>query len=661
MRLRTVVVCLLAMALVPGLARAQDPVYDASGAQYGRGFFAPLPFEHIDVVTGNVFLSFTDLSLPGNGGLGLSVVRTYNSREGRWRIGLGGLPLRVIFNGSLDDVDFVTADGATHHAAGVGATTLTQGFWVFTKATRTLELPNGLVLTYGHEPTSVGAYLTEVRDPFNNVITLTWQAGQGQLLSVTQPLGSGQTRVISFANWADDMATSLSFDGRTWTYHWQTISGTPTVQALTWVAPPGGTRWTFTYGNDAQNAVKLQSLTTPNGGTVSYTWGAQTFPTSPSQRIVIQTRATGGRAPAGSWTFNWQESGRLLQIIGPTNLVEYRTYVIDDVPVKTERKVISPGGTIVYETETLTYETLPHPVNPVPGVKTVTLVRDGATYTTTYTYSTDQAHWSNYGQPIQIVESGTVRSGLGPLTRTTDLTYTHSFSPYIRGKVASVTTTVDGQASARAFTYDGATGFLTSSTDLGVTTTYAATGQGNTASLWDAASRRTDFGYAWGVVSSVGSPASTVATTRTINVDGTVASAQATGTETTTYGYDGAGRVTSVTASTPGRVPLTTSYGITNYQWTTTTVTRGSVSVTTTLDGFGRATHTQESTGAQSRTVYNAVGQVTYQSHAYGTGVPEVGDTYSYDALGRRNNVLRPDGSGRPGISGPRRLGIRSR
>ena len=347
MRLRTVVVCLLAMALVPGLARAQDPVYDASGAQDGRGFFARLPFERIEVVTGNVFLSLTDLSLPGNGGLGVSVVRTYNSREGRWRIGLGGLPLRVIFNGGLDDVDFVTADGATHHAAGVGATTLTQGFWVFTKATRTLELPNGLVLTYGHEPNSAGAYLTEVRDPFNNVLTLTWQAGQGQLLTVTQPLGSGQTRVITFANWADDMATSLSFDGWTWTYHWQTISGTPTVQALTWVAPPGGTRWTFTYGHDAQNAVKLQSLTTPNGGTVTYTWGAQTFPTTPSQRIVIQTRTTGGRAPAGSWTFNWQESGRLLQIIGPTNLVEYRTYVIDDVPVKTERTVISPGGIIV--------------------------------------------------------------------------------------------------------------------------------------------------------------------------------------------------------------------------------------------------------------------------------------------------------------------------
>lgn len=658
MLLRSVVVCLLVLGVAPVTARAQDPVYDASGGQYGRGFFAPLPFERIDTVTGNVFLSFTDLSLPGNAGLGLSVVRTYNSREGRWRMGLGGVPLRVVFNGSLDDVDFITADGAKHNAEGTGATTLTQGFWVFTKATRKLEMPNGLVLTYGHEPSSAGAYLTEIRDPFDNVITLAWQTGQGQLLSVTQPLGAGQTRVVSFANWADDMATSMTFDGRTWTYNWQTITGTPSVQALTWVAPPGGTRWTFSYLNDAQNAVKMQSLTTPNGGTVTYTWGAQTFPTTPSQRIVIQTRVTGGRAPSGSWTFNWQDSGRLLQIIGPTNLVEYRTYVINDIPVKTERKVLSSGGTITFETESLTYETLPHPVNPVPGVKTVTLVRDGETYSTTYTYSTDTTHWSNYGQPTQIVESGTMRSGLGALTRTTDITYTHSFSKYIRGKVASVTTTVDGQASTRSFVYNGTTGFMTSSTELGVTTTYAPTGQGNTHSVTDALGRSTIFGYSWGGVSSVASPSSTVATTRTINVDGTVASETSTGSATTTYGYDGAGRVTSVTSSAPGRVPVTTSYAIASYQWTATTVTRGTVWVTTTIDGFGRATHTQDSSGAQSRTIYNAVGQTTYQSHAYGTGVTEVGDTYSYDALGRRTNVARPDGSYVSWFYNPTSIGV---
>ena len=174
-----------------GAASAQDSVYDQSGGQYGRGFFAPLPFERIDTVTGNVFLSFTDLSLPGDGATSLSVLRTYNSRDGKWRIGIGGAPLRFVFNlpnGSLDDIDFITADGAKHNAesSSNSSTSLTQGFWQFTKATRTLEMPNGMVYTYGHLVANDGWYLTEIRDAFDNTITLTWTSGTGQLTQIAQ-------------------------------------------------------------------------------------------------------------------------------------------------------------------------------------------------------------------------------------------------------------------------------------------------------------------------------------------------------------------------------------------------------------------------------------------------------------------------------------------
>jgi YD repeat-containing protein len=78
---------------------------------------------------------------------------------------------------------------------------------------------------------------------------------------------------------------------------------------------------------------------------------------------------------------------------------------------------------------------------------------------------------------------------------------------------------------------------------------------------------------------------STVAVTRTINPDGTVATETSTGTATTTYAYDAAGRVTSVSSNTPGRVPVTSTYTLVNQQWVSSTTTRGAVSVTTDFPG----------------------------------------------------------------------------
>ena len=642
-------VCAFAVAalLAAGSAFAQDPVYDQSGGQYGRGFFAPLPFERIDTVTGNVFLSFTDLSLPGDGQTSLSVVRTYNSRDGKWRMGIGGAPLRFVFNlpnGSLDDVDFITADGAKHNAesASNSPTSLTQGFWQFTKATKKLEMPNGMVFTYGHLVTNVGWHLTEIKDPFDNVITLTWASGTDQLTRISQWL-AGHARYVDIYGWTDDRADSFTFGSMTWNYTWSTaLSGPP---QLTVMAPPGGAKWFFTYGADPQGVTKMLSLTTVNGGTVTYTWALEDFPTTPSQRVAIKTRVTGGRAPVGNWYFNWQDTGRLLEIIGPTNLVWYRTVVEDGIPVKSERLVkLLTGNNPTIESETMTHTSIAHPVSgQVPVVETMTTVRDGVTSTVSYTYGSSD--YSNYGQPTQIVETGAIGTSSSK-TRTTTISYNHSFSKYIRGRVAAKTVTVDGLASTESYAYDSTTGFLTSTTSLGITTSFAANAEGHTASVTDAANRTTSFAYDWGVVSQIASPSNAVVVSRTINLYGQVAVEAVSGTgSTTVYAYDAAGRVTSVGTTPGGREPVTTAYTVTNNAWVKTTATRGGVSVETDLDGWGRATHSVDSNGVQSETTYNGAGQVVKQSRPYGGAVAKVEDTFSYDALGRRTDLVRPDGS----------------
>ena len=124
--------------LVSSTAQAQTPSADpfsAMGFQKNHNYFSPESFEHYDTATGNVLLTFTDLTLPGNAGRPLRFQRTYNNQHtidydkpSRWSFGFPGIVMHIWENpASLvgvnfnDDINlltssapsFVTADGAT--------------------------------------------------------------------------------------------------------------------------------------------------------------------------------------------------------------------------------------------------------------------------------------------------------------------------------------------------------------------------------------------------------------------------------------------------------------------------------------------------------------------------------------------------------------------
>jgi hypothetical protein len=46
-------------------------VFDATEFNRNRETFSVLPYEHVDPLTGNLLLTFTDLVLPGNAGFDL--------------------------------------------------------------------------------------------------------------------------------------------------------------------------------------------------------------------------------------------------------------------------------------------------------------------------------------------------------------------------------------------------------------------------------------------------------------------------------------------------------------------------------------------------------------------------------------------------------------
>jgi hypothetical protein len=76
---------LLILILTPTLLFAEtitnDPYYDAPGSSAYRDPLSVVPFEHIDTFTGGITLSFTDIRLPGRGGLDMVIQRTFNSKN----------------------------------------------------------------------------------------------------------------------------------------------------------------------------------------------------------------------------------------------------------------------------------------------------------------------------------------------------------------------------------------------------------------------------------------------------------------------------------------------------------------------------------------------------------------------------------------------------
>ena len=73
-----------AVVLVVGISQAvvnaADQFYENPGFNPHREYVNQAPNEHIDPFTGNLTLSYTDLFLPGYGGLDLKIQRVYNSK-----------------------------------------------------------------------------------------------------------------------------------------------------------------------------------------------------------------------------------------------------------------------------------------------------------------------------------------------------------------------------------------------------------------------------------------------------------------------------------------------------------------------------------------------------------------------------------------------------
>lgn len=234
-----------------GTAQSSSGSFEPLGIRGDRAYFSQLPFESVDMVTGNLNLSFTDLVLPGNAGMNVTIVRSMNFGGGAtgpsWSVGPAGLPI-ALFGASAPAagpwyVGVVMADGgrrAVPHQSGVDTYVL-DNFMRVTLSSRTVELPNGWIATYETGTGLIEAELQEVHDPYGNSITAYWLSRPGGAPTLATKInrlelrgGNEGVRTV-YINYdaTGARAESLQSEGRTWSYSY-------TDGNLTSVAPPAG-------------------------------------------------------------------------------------------------------------------------------------------------------------------------------------------------------------------------------------------------------------------------------------------------------------------------------------------------------------------------------------------------------------------------------------
>jgi hypothetical protein len=463
--------------LAVGAASAQstfDPLeeFNANGFEQNRDYFSASPNEHIDPMTGNAILTFTDLVLPGNAGLDVRVQRVYNSKIYRnfnsqgdlldedswagvgWTMHMGrildpeGTPVVELSEGSRQ-MTFQHIDSSGRF--------ITKNYWVYDRnlSVPKLMLTNGIVYEFGAHINGA-RYVTRISDPFGNEIDVTYgNPGAGEpadgIKTITQHLSASQTRLVTF-NYETIQARknlkSITYVGDktyTWTYVHETVPvGGPLHSLLTEVEPPEGPSWSYTYYESASPRYELKRMTTPSGGWTEYSYSTVQFH-NPGSLTIVNSRAvtqktTGGQdISGGTWTFSYAQGSNKDRSTfnSPCGQVKYEFMGIGNQSFQVEawqvgllKEEETLDGPVLervefvwqksdaisndsFSTGTRTdYDTW------VPLLEQRIVTRGSSTFTTTNSYSS--SNFNDFGRPNHVTESG-------DRNRTIDVTFDYNF------------------------------------------------------------------------------------------------------------------------------------------------------------------------------------------------------------------------------------------
>lgn len=313
-------VALVLAVSVTAIAQGPAPI-TAKGREPVHGSFSVLPWESIDMLSGSLVLTNIDLTLPGYNGMDLQVGRVMN-RGGdgpntRWDVGVVGPTVVTLGDPVNPNPTIESWDGSVEYTFGTANSNvfMTLRYGRFTRSTRVLELPDGTICEFEHRVNDTVYRITSRTDQFGNGIEYNYDTPN--VVEVTQYLGaeeSAQRRRVTIDKTGTTWYVYWSYRDQAGVYHrrttwqYQRDSG----QRIYHVIPPEEPGWYYQYDPVSETSERL-TVTTPEGGTVSYLSELQNCPPPPHQplyqRFAVRERSAGGRdVPAATWTFRYDET-----------------------------------------------------------------------------------------------------------------------------------------------------------------------------------------------------------------------------------------------------------------------------------------------------------------------------------------------------------------
>lgn len=645
-----------------------DDFYRTSSIEQSREVLNQSQPESIDPFTGTLRLQYVDFSIPGNGGLNLNVIRSYNSGDvdlskssgnlgTAWSLHFGKVSVRSV--NSLCGLTFVSTlknpviempGGQRQLLINTSATTFTTNQrWRAECVTNGLHLysPDGIryeMTQYTSEGTFSAWYTKRIVDRNNNYININYiRAGSNEISSVTTSDSRSLTFIYETVPNTDNRRIIRITDDRynSYNYNYVNIPNMVAKYQLANVIRPDNLEWKYQYNNDLglnPGSYHLVDATYPTGGSINYRYDHVSFDiqSNPSVKTTVvsgKTTSTGGK-----WSYSYAPSSSSYDtttVDTPEGRITYKHigagYVssgnVWQVGLLVSKQLSNQTENYTWNSQYLSDQNYLRPGQFVrkvdqdtysPILVRKTISRNGVSYITEY------SSFNAYGAPQTITETGPNYT-----SRSTNITYYNNISKWILNIPQDETS--QGNTTTRSFDSNGNIQTLSYN---GVQTSYGYDYQGNLTQKTTPRSLVTSYSNYYRGIARTEQQEEGVTLYRGVDAVGNITYITNGEGKTTQYQYDNLNR--KIRVYPPSGNATSISYGA-NYERTS----RAGFYSTTYIDDFGKPTNINNSGGITTRYTHDELGRKTFQSYPNSS----IGITYKYDALGRITSLRNGDGS----------------